>query len=75
MRAYFYALFNFNHRKEAVSMEKINIKKRPRAIKRLVVRLTEQEKQLIERIAKENQITISDYVKYMLFRSGEDEDK
>ena len=56
-------------------MEKIKINKRPRAVKRLVIRLTEQEKQLIERIAKENQITISDYVKYMLFRSGEDEDK
>ena len=53
-------------------MEKIKINKRPRAIKRLVVRLTEQEKQLIERIAKENEITISDYVKYMLFRGDEE---
>ena len=53
-------------------MEKINIKKRPRAVKRLVVRLTEQEKQLLERIANENKITISDYVKYMLFRSDKD---
>lgn len=53
-------------------MEKINIKKRPRAVKRLVIRLTEQEKQLIERIAKENKITISDYVKYMLFRGDEE---
>lgn len=75
MRAYFYALFNFNHRKEAVSMEKIKINKRPRAVKRLVIRLTEQEEQLIKRIAKENEITITDYVKYMLFRSDEDEDK